>query len=43
MILSGILHNQAQEVAAVYTRHGFNEVAREMIVDWTTLVLEKSR
>jgi ribosomal protein L11 methyltransferase len=43
VILSGILHNQAQEVAAVYTRHGFNEVAREMIVDWTTLVLEKSR
>ncbi len=41
-ILSGILNEQADEVAAHYARFGFNEVARNSIVDWTTLTLIKS-
>lgn len=40
-ILSGILNEQADGVVAVYARNGFNLVARDEIVDWTTLVLEK--
>ena len=40
-ILSGILNEQADEVAEVYARHGFNTVHREEIVDWTTLTLAK--
>ncbi|MGO4916187.1 50S ribosomal protein L11 methyltransferase [Pseudogemmobacter sp. W21_MBD1_M6] len=40
-ILSGILNEQADEVAGVYARNGFNVVHREEIVDWTTLTLGK--
>lgn len=42
VILSGILVEQADEVAAVYAQAGFNPVAREDIVDWTTLVLRRN-
>lgn len=41
-ILSGILNEQADEVAAHYAQFGFNEIARNSIVDWTTLTLIKS-
>lgn len=40
-ILSGILTDQAQEVADVYARSGINQFHREDIVDWTTLTLKK--
>lgn len=40
-ILSGILTHQADEVAAIYARNGINQVDREDIVDWTTLILRK--
>ncbi|EPX85875.1 [LSU ribosomal protein L11P]-lysine N-methyltransferase [Rubellimicrobium thermophilum DSM 16684] len=39
VILSGILRDQATEVAAAYARFGINEATREEIGDWTTLVL----
>lgn len=39
VILSGLLAAQADEVAAVYARHGINEVDREGIGDWATLLL----
>lgn len=42
VILSGILNEQADEVAAVYARVGFNLVHREEIVEWTTLVLQRA-
>ena len=42
VILSGILNEQADEVAAVYARHGFNVTQREEIVEWTTLTLCKT-
>ncbi|NBD30571.1 MAG: methyltransferase domain-containing protein [Alphaproteobacteria bacterium] len=42
VILSGILNPQADEVIAAYSRNGFNLVNRDEIVDWTTLVLEKT-
>ncbi|MCV3272905.1 50S ribosomal protein L11 methyltransferase [Roseobacter sinensis] len=38
-ILSGLLNEQAEEVIAVYARHGINLEHREEIVDWTTLTL----
>ncbi|SHG87697.1 [LSU ribosomal protein L11P]-lysine N-methyltransferase [Cognatiyoonia sediminum] len=41
VILSGILNEQADEVADVYTRNGFNVIQRDSIVDWTTLTLCK--
>ena len=41
LILSGILNEQADEVAGVYARSGFNVVARDAIVEWTTLTLRK--
>ncbi len=41
VILSGILNEQANEVADVYTRNGFNVIQRDSIVDWTTLTLCK--
>lgn len=41
-ILSGILNEQADEVAAVYARHGINTRHREEIVDWTTLTLTRN-
>ncbi|MEL6644327.1 MAG: 50S ribosomal protein L11 methyltransferase [Pseudomonadota bacterium] len=42
LILSGILNEQADDIRAVYAQHGFNEVASEQIVDWTTLNLTKN-
>ena len=41
-ILSGILNEQAADVAEVYARSGINEVERARIGDWTTLLLQKS-
>ena len=41
VILSGILNEQADEVAVVYARFGFNVTQREEIVEWTTLTLRK--
>ena len=41
-ILSGILNEQADEVAAVYSRNGYNTVRRDEIVEWTTLLLRFS-
>lgn len=41
-ILSGILAEQADEVAQVYAREGAGEVAREQIGDWVTLHLARS-
>jgi ribosomal protein L11 methyltransferase len=43
VILSGILNEQAEDVAKSYAESGFNEVAREQIVDWTTLNLVKTK
>lgn len=40
-ILSGILNEQADDVVDVYCQNGFNLNAREEIVEWTTLVLQK--
>ena len=40
-ILSGILNEQADEVAGVYTQLGNNLANREEIGDWTTLTLQK--
>lgn len=42
VILSGILNEQADQVAEVYARSGINEITRISIVDWTTLVLQKT-
>ena len=41
VILSGILNEQADEVAEVYAQSGFNLMQRDKIVDWTTLTLGK--
>ena len=41
-ILSGILNEQADDVLAVYSQAGFNQLDRTEIVDWTTLVLRRS-
>ena len=41
VILSGILNEQADEVAEVYARAGYSPHHRESIVDWTTLTLIK--
>lgn len=41
-ILSGILNEQADEVAIHYKEFGFNTAHRDEIVDWTTLTLIKS-
>ena len=40
-ILSGILNEQAESVIEVYTRHGFNLVEHQRIVDWSTLTLRR--
>lgn len=40
-ILSGILNEQADDVIAVYAQNGINLLARDSIVDWTTLTLTK--
>lgn len=42
VILSGILNEQAPEVAAHYAANGFNLYASEEIVDWTTLTLRRN-
>ena len=42
LILSGILADQAEDVAARYSRAGFNQGRSERIVDWVTLVMRKS-
>lgn len=42
-ILSGILNEQADEVITVYQQNGFNLVEKRVIVDWTTLILQKNR
>ncbi len=42
-ILSGILNEQAEEVAGVYARSGINPVQRREIGEWTTLLLQKGR
>ena len=42
VILSGLLNEQADEIIDVYARLGTNLRDRREIVDWTTLVLEKS-
>ena len=39
VILSGILREQADEVADVYARLGINEASREEIGDWAILTL----
>jgi ribosomal protein L11 methyltransferase len=41
-ILSGILNEQADEVAEVYAQNGINLWHREEIGDWTTLTLKAS-
>ncbi len=41
VILSGILNTQADEVIAVYARHGINLAHREEIGEWTTITLVK--
>ena len=41
-ILSGILNEQADEIIGVYAQNGINLVHREEIVEWTTLMLQKS-
>jgi len=41
VILSGILNDQADEVATVYSQNGFNLARREEIVDWTALTLHR--
>ncbi|WP_420005403.1 50S ribosomal protein L11 methyltransferase [Arenibacterium sp. LLYu02] len=41
-ILSGILHEQADDVIAVYAENGINLVQRTEIGEWTTLILQKA-
>ena len=41
VILSGLLREQADEVARIYATMGITEAAREEIGDWATLVLSK--
>jgi ribosomal protein L11 methyltransferase len=41
VILSGILHDQADEVIAAYAAQGFNLTSRDEYGDWTTLVLQR--
>ena len=43
VILSGLLVEQAETVAAAYAAAGFNPAHREDIVDWSTLVLTRKR
>ena len=41
-ILSGVLNEQAEEVIEVYAQNGTNLVERQVIGDWSTLLLIKS-
>ena len=43
LIISGILNDQGDEVTKRYRKHGFNEVERIMIVDWTTTIFSRRR
>lgn len=43
VILSGILHEQADEVIAAYEAQGFTLVSRDEFGDWTTLVLQRKQ
>ena len=43
LILSGILSTQAAEIVSVYAAIGWKLVCSEVIVDWSTLTLEKNR
>ena len=40
-ILSGLLNEQADEVAAVYQKNGYNLIDHQVIGDWSTLLLRK--
>jgi ribosomal protein L11 methyltransferase len=40
-ILSGLLNEQAEEVAAAYVAEGLEKTEARQIGDWTTLVLRK--
>ncbi|AZV77172.1 50S ribosomal protein L11 methyltransferase [Parasedimentitalea marina] len=40
-ILSGILNEQAENVSEVYARNGINQVRRDEIGDWSTLLLQR--
>ncbi|MPL67369.1 Ribosomal protein L11 methyltransferase [bioreactor metagenome] len=42
VILSGILHEQADEVIAAYEAQGFTLVSRDEYGDWTTLVMRRN-
>ncbi len=42
VILSGILNEQADEVAEVYSRLGNDTVLKQQIGDWTTYLMKKS-
>ena len=42
VILSGILHEQADEVIAAYEAVGYCLTSRDEHGDWTTLVLQRS-
>ncbi|RBP91011.1 [LSU ribosomal protein L11P]-lysine N-methyltransferase [Rhodobacter sp. 140A] len=42
VILSGILHEQADEVIAAYKAQGFTLVSRDEYGDWTTLVMRRN-
>ncbi|MGV6847085.1 MAG: 50S ribosomal protein L11 methyltransferase [Marinibacterium sp.] len=42
LILSGILQEQANEVATEYSRFGINSADRRDIGDWTTLILRRN-
>lgn len=41
-ILSGLLVVQAEAILAAYAAHGFDQVAREDIGEWSTLVLRRA-
>ena len=42
LILSGILNEQGADIREVYAQNGFNPVASEQIVDWTTLIFRRN-
>ncbi len=42
-ILSGILNHQADDIVERYRAFGYNLVYQEVIVDWTALLLVKTR
>ena len=41
VVLSGILNDQAEEVARSYASAGFTDAQREIVGDWTTLTLTR--